>query len=131
MVVDCDAVGRYLPHPTDRCAYLRCVYGPEPWYDQYGNLGFYARPFACPAGTAVKQSRYPQPGAYTYSPAYGPHHKPCEPVDKPSCTGNPSLPYRPIEYQGRDRSRGGGGGGVWDQSSVGPIVQDSGTNSPG
>ena len=70
---ECKADGDFLLHPTNRCKYIRCTYGPEPWKDEYGNYKFYGVERDCPYGTAVSRSFYNHE-AYGYNSYNGAQH---------------------------------------------------------
>merc|ERR1712029_742036 len=59
----CSKNGEYLPNPADCKSYLRCDYGDEPWYDEYGNIKFVAVVKQCAPGTVTdfKNFNYQSP----------------------------------------------------------------------
>ncbi len=56
VVVDCQAIGQFLPHPTNKCRYLRCSYGNDPWKDSEGRVVLFTLEQDCPPGTSVNRT---------------------------------------------------------------------------
>merc|ERR1719323_703844 len=87
----CTKNGQFLPNGYDECSYIRCDYGNEPWYDEYGNIQFVPVVMKCPYGTSIDHKRdfscHPQEHAHPHHHhGYHPHHK---------CPGPPPPKYQP------------------------------------
>ena len=53
MFLGCYYEGQFLTNGYDKCSFLRCTYGDEPWYDSYGNIQLFTIKQDCAYGAAV------------------------------------------------------------------------------
>merc|ERR1719210_1430874 len=98
----CTKNGQFLPNGYDQCSYIRCDYGNEPWYDEYGNIQFVPVVMKCPYGTSIDHKRdfscHPQEHAHPHHHhGYHPHHYcpgPCSLISD-KCPGPPPPKSQP------------------------------------
>merc|ERR1712018_807713 len=99
----CSKNGQFLPNNYDECSYIRCDYGDEPWYDEYGNIQFVPVVMKCPYGTSIdfKKDFSCNPHEHVrhhhHHHGYHPHHYcpgPCSLISD-KCPGPPPPKPQP------------------------------------
>ena len=54
----CKHNGQFLPNDYDECSYIRCDYGDEPWYDEYGNIKLVEVKMKCAGGSSTNPYKF-------------------------------------------------------------------------